>query len=291
MLFGKQADAGDVRRWQEQGFTFSAREETSFGLTQLHGGPCGILAVVGFPNVQLRHFLRPLPRARAVRRQVQGEVLVDLLFARRPPGVVLRPQNMRSPLHVPQAEREAALVNSLARVLLRCQERAKLGVTLVSGRAPDALRMVIRHSEEEVRAQLVTERADLAAPGGVLLFVYSLLLTRSLERVAADVDEPDRPLVQRFGHCGQELVNLCLCGRALSNCFDGDRNLGADRGGYAASVRIELGLGRRCCSRCAHFVCRRQVLRGIPARGDVGFLSVMEAMRLSDAQRLMHFAL
>lgn len=29
-----------------------------------------------------------------------------------------------------------------------------------------------------------------------------------------------------FGHCSQELVNLCLLGRCVSNVFDGEESMG-----------------------------------------------------------------
>eukprot|EP00437_Effrenium_voratum_P060365 CAMPEP_0181505410 /NCGR_PEP_ID=MMETSP1110-20121109/58038_1 /TAXON_ID=174948 /ORGANISM="Symbiodinium sp., Strain CCMP421" /LENGTH=58 /DNA_ID=CAMNT_0023634383 /DNA_START=59 /DNA_END=231 /DNA_ORIENTATION=- len=42
------------------------------------------------------------------------------------------------------------------------------------------------------------------------------------------MDDPSTPLIGRFGHCSQELVNLMLIGEATSNVFDGTRWLGDD---------------------------------------------------------------
>jgi len=78
--------------------------------------------------------------------------------------------------------------------------------------------------------QLLEEGVDawLAGPRGVLSFVCSVLLTRSLASVREDMDDSGTPLIGRFGHCSQELVNLMLLGEATSNLFDGTRWLGDD---------------------------------------------------------------
>jgi len=68
----------------------------------------------------------------------------------------------------------------------------------------------------------------LSGPCGVLSFVCSVLLTRSLAAVREDMDDPNTPLIGRFGHCSQDLVNLMLLGEATSNVFDGNKWLGDD---------------------------------------------------------------
>lgn len=70
--------------------------------------------------------------------------------------------------------------------------------------------------------------AWLAGPYGVLSFVCSVLLSRTPATVREDMDDPCNPLIGRFGHCSQELVNLMLIGEATSNVFDGTRWLGDD---------------------------------------------------------------
>lgn len=44
-----------------------------------------------------------------------------------------------------------------------------------------------------------------AGAGGVLLLVYAMLLTRGLEDVKADMDDPNNTLTGQFGHCTQEV--------------------------------------------------------------------------------------
>ena len=42
-VVGKSVEADDLVRWFSQGFCFSADEPT-YGLTQSHGGPCGVIS-------------------------------------------------------------------------------------------------------------------------------------------------------------------------------------------------------------------------------------------------------
>ncbi|RDX72840.1 Ubiquitin carboxyl-terminal hydrolase MINDY-3, partial [Mucuna pruriens] len=62
---------------------------------------------------------------------------------------------------------------------------------------------------------------------GALLFLISALLSRGLDLVQCDRDDPSLPLVTApFGHASQEIVNLLLCGEAVPNVFDGRMDLG-----------------------------------------------------------------
>jgi hypothetical protein len=42
----------------------------------------------------------------------------------------------------------------------------------------------------------------------------------------SQMDDPESTLTAQFGHCAQELMNLLLHGRAVSNVFDGDVPMG-----------------------------------------------------------------
>ena len=89
----------------------------------------------------------------------------------------------------------------------------------------------LRPSFRAVEAFLAANLAAFSSSAGVLLLLWSTLLSRGLGRVSADMDEA-APLVARFGHCTQELLNLMLTGTASSNVFDG------------VQVRVRLCVGR-----------------------------------------------
>jgi hypothetical protein len=51
-------------------------------------------------------------------------------------------------------------------------------------------------------------------PGGILLFVTSLALSRGIPNCQGDMDDATAKLTSNFGHCSQELINLLLTGQA-----------------------------------------------------------------------------
>ncbi|GLT32145.1 hypothetical protein SLA2020_068320 [Shorea laevis] len=85
---------------------------------------------------------------------------------------------------------------------------------------------------------------------GALRFLICALLSRGLDCVQDDRDDPNLPLVTApFGHASQEIVNLLLCGEAVPNVFDG---------------RMDLGDG--------------MFLKGISTSVEVGFLTLLESL-------------
>ena len=65
--------------------------------------------------------------------------------------------------------------------------------------------------------------------------------------VTDDMDMEDCPLMGAHGYCSQEMVHLCLIGKATSNTFDNDKVLD-----------------------------QMTVLKGIEKRSDIGLLSLFE---------------
>lgn len=61
---------------------------------------------------------------------------------------------------------------------------------------------------------------------GVIVLVYSVILTRGLQELAADMDMPDCALINEYGYASQELLNTMLVGQGSSNVHDGIKDLG-----------------------------------------------------------------
>ncbi|XXQ30545.1 RanBP2-type domain-containing protein [Plasmodiophora brassicae] len=126
---------------------------------------------------------------------------------------------------------QEALVGALALILWHARPSttspAFLGATAHA--SLDTLRDTIR-------------RSDLQQPGAIVEFVKSLLRTRTIDGVKTDLNYDTEPLVSRFGHGSQELVNLCLFGRAVSHLFDGRRQLAPDVEVCGVPSRCRIGL-------------------------------------------------
>ena len=71
-------------------------------------------------------------------------------------------------------------------------------------------------------------------------------------RVKSDMDEPNGKLMGAHGYCTQEMVNLLLTGRAVSNVFND-------------TVTLDGPPGEKST-----------ILKGVTKRSDVGLLSLFE---------------
>jgi len=68
----------------------------------------------------------------------------------------------------------------------------------------------------------------------------------SFFRVQEDMDFPNSPLLGQHGYCSQELINLLLFGKCISNAFDNE-------------VQLD-----------------DKVLKGITSQSEIGLLSLFE---------------
>ncbi|XP_005512473.2 probable ubiquitin carboxyl-terminal hydrolase MINDY-4 [Columba livia] len=221
--------------WKIQSFTFNSIPQLKYGIVQKKGGPCGVLAAV------------------------QACVLQKLIFAdsnRNKDTRCLQPS---------EAHRTKCLTMAIADILWRAGGNEKAIVALLSGRqrftplgkykADGILETLILHS--------VTRYEDLIAflqqnihqfeigPCGCILLTVSVILSRSINLVRNDFDVLTNRLIGSHGYCTQELVNLFLTGKAVSNVFNN-------------VIELDSGNGNIT------------ILKGITSRSDIGLLSLFE---------------
>lgn len=198
---GKEPPSG----WQ-QGFFFTEEpEELRYGLVQARGGPCGVLASV---QARMLAFLDPTRREMAA---------------------------------LSDEERREGLVQALSGALWECREGKRWPAAVCFSTKGTTGSMSFKEVAPTLRVYEAWRKGDLDSavrdvldqwgePGGhgVNLFVASLVMARGGPgKVVADMDEAgSAALAAEHGFCSQELVNLCLLGRAHSNVFDGERHLG-----------------------------------------------------------------
>ncbi|XP_049749489.1 probable ubiquitin carboxyl-terminal hydrolase MINDY-4 isoform X2 [Elephas maximus indicus] len=221
--------------WKLQSFSFNDTASLKYGIVQNKGGPCGVLAAV------------------------QGCVLQKLLFegdSRADSARQLQPSN---------THRTHCLTMAIADILWRAGGQERAVVTLASGtqqfsptgkyKADGVLETLMLYSltcyEELVTFLQQSIHQFEAGPYGCILLTLSAILSRSTELVRQDFDVPTNHLIGAYGYCTQELVNLLLTGKAVSNVFND-------------VVELDSGNGNIT------------LLKGIGARSDVGFLSLFE---------------
>ncbi|XP_062517823.1 probable ubiquitin carboxyl-terminal hydrolase MINDY-4 [Corticium candelabrum] len=222
--------------WQRHGFSFCDLPGLEYGLIQLKGGPCGVLA------------------------SVQAFIIKHLLFAsnEKKPNRKLEPSD---------AERRDALCLAIAEILWRCGEEQRACVVRPSlntlfGSMPGKYKAdriteylhIFHTTEKSALEHFIKDNIsqfESSACNGVILFLYSALLSRGLTKICEDMDEAGNRLIGMHGYCNQEIVNLLLTGIASSNVFNN---------------QIELDAGGSS----------KLILKGIWSQSDVGFLSLFE---------------
>jgi len=117
---------------------------------------------------------------------------------------------------------------------------------------------------------------------GLLMIVYSALLSRSCDGARSDMDT-DTPLVDGLGYCSMELVNLLLTGTAVSNVFDGHQCFGeaANTQTTAAMDHSAAGGIRGPAGAAGNEEEEEQqlVIKGVAGRSRVGLLTLFEWYR------------
>ncbi|XP_070566145.1 probable ubiquitin carboxyl-terminal hydrolase MINDY-4 isoform X2 [Ptychodera flava] len=221
--------------WRNQGFEFCDKQRLEFGFVQHKGGPCGVLA------------------------SVQACMLQHLLFGKDKVASIVS-------LEPTMEERSQALGEAIADILWRAGEKKQAVIALPSGRSifsgggrykPDQLtETLVLNSFTKLDELLDFTKANVrvfesANCGGVILLLYSVILSRTIDNVIGDMDEPTNKLMGQHGYCTQEMVNLITTGAAVSNVFNDVIEL--DSGGTDV-----------------------QILKGIKSRSDVGLLSLFE---------------
>ncbi|CAM9833670.1 unnamed protein product, partial [Phaeothamnion confervicola] len=278
---------GDTRKtfntaWLQQGFCFNDVPGLAYGLVQHEGGPCGVVAVV------------------------QAFLIGDMLAE---DDIETTEPSSESWSNPSPRRRHAALIKALATIIWhgRSRSNAVLAVPYAAAFDPpprykpdsvtERLWLHMAPSLAVLEDLLLRHAAHFTEPRGygAVLLVTSCLLSRGLAAAAGDPDqalEAEPPcLMARHGYAAQELINLLLIGRATSNVFDGVRRMddtdsaGCASGGGGTCVGSECkkcggggGSGRSGEGKCGDGD-GGIVLRGIPRRGRVGFLTLFEAYK------------
>ncbi|CBZ51592.1 F2J6.5 protein, related [Neospora caninum Liverpool] len=278
-----------------------------WGLAQFHGGPCGLLASV--QCFLLRALFFSPSRAKRYSSLLQSSfsssssalpasTSTSSAAVQSAPAEGDRPGlrlNAECASLLPLGGTQGhALVEALAAILFQATERSHYVVALadfeasgltLEARGPgsragtdealvSAVRVLVREFDNIQDVMLFYwkfYKLLLQDAAAVLSFLFSVVLTRGVDKVLADADTPDQPLLGVYGHCNQELVNLLLLGAGTSNVWDGDKKLGTDR---------ETGA--------------ETVLGGVRKRPIVGFLTEMEALRyceVGDRYKHPHYPL
>ncbi|GMH69976.1 hypothetical protein TL16_g05293 [Triparma laevis f. inornata] len=227
--------------------SYEIEEEEEFNRV-IHGGPCGILAVLGAEILSWLLF----DSSSSFPPSVKSKFISNLQSVC-PASPTPSPQtSSKSEPGVDSQTADLALSLAIGRVLARAalqgveDEYPGGGVRVVTGEDGNFVSKCIWIDEEEGKdlnsvthsLSLLTSNYLLSSsssilnnfksPGGVLSLTRSLFATRGPSKITADMDSPppECAFTAQFGHSSQELINLLLTGAATSNVFDGIMDMG-----------------------------------------------------------------
>ncbi|KAF4657544.1 hypothetical protein FOL47_008398 [Perkinsus chesapeaki] len=229
---GEGCTPADIKRWMRQPLSswWSKEDEPRHSvpfIVQQGGGPCGLLAAL------------------------EGFLLRYLIFSSGSSGPCEDIESVSSDMRL------GALIDAMATMMSRCKasDEANSYVCAIVEPCDDDNEGLARPPRIWTRPvesigeyqKLLLEHQDplLASQTAAVSFVVSMILTRGGPTLCrSDMDDPSGGvLVGMFGHCSQELVNLCLLGRCFSNVFDGEESLGGGMmlRGVPADIPITVG--------------------------------------------------
>ncbi|TRY95222.1 hypothetical protein DNTS_010032, partial [Danionella cerebrum] len=234
ILFGSPM-ACFTDEWKQQNFSFSDTPGLKYGFVQKKGGPCGVLAAV------------------------QACVLQKLLFEESSTS------SLDQKLEQSKNLRTKCLCLALGDVLWRAGNMKRATVAINTGRS--MFTPIGRYKTDgvlEMMSYVTVETLDDLAfvleqnirqfesgPFGCILLTISAILSRTITTIQGDMDVPTSTLIGAHGYCTQELVNLLLCGCAVSNVFDHEMKLDSGNGNFT-------------------------LLKGIKTPSNIGLLSLFE---------------
>ncbi|CAG7727671.1 unnamed protein product [Allacma fusca] len=111
------------------------------------------------------------------------------------------------------------------------------------------LRLLRLESIVQVENILREKLEALKGPYGIMQFLYSVILTRGIDRISNEMSEANELIDPVHGHGSQSLINLMLTGRGVSYVWDYEQDVGGLK------------------------------LKGIEQQGEVGFLTLLERLR------------
>ncbi|KAJ7390324.1 hypothetical protein OS493_026200 [Desmophyllum pertusum] len=162
---------------------------------------------------------------------LQGFLLRHLLYDQ--PSI----EHVKSMLTPMSSDRQKALVTAMTKMLWQAGGHKHATVALPCGECNWITMEDYREDQltEKLHLFRFTDFADLERflkkqlsffesinGNGCILLLYSVILSRTIERVIEDLGNPNSTLMGLHDSCTQAMINLMLTGRAAANVFNGD---------------------------------------------------------------------
>uniref|UniRef100_A0A6M2DD93 Ubiquitin carboxyl-terminal hydrolase MINDY n=1 Tax=Xenopsylla cheopis TaxID=163159 RepID=A0A6M2DD93_XENCH len=248
LLWGSEIKQEVFQRWS-QGFAFSPDEPSA--LVQNEGGPCAVIAPVQAFLLKILLSESPGPNFQDLTEDKCNKLLIRALC-----NILLKCVSKKYKILdlSKTSHSKTKIVNSdgnkseLSESPEHDTESAK--VVLSANAFHERICTYTFDTIQDVELFYDNNVKVLFAPHGVLLFLYSVLLTKGVDQVKNELNDTSEPLIHdTYGYGSQGLINLMLTGKAVAHVWDHVQDIGGLK------------------------------LRGIDQQADIGFITLMEQMR------------
>ncbi|KAM8982279.1 ubiquitin carboxyl-terminal hydrolase MINDY-3 [Antechinus flavipes] len=237
-------------RWT-QGFVFSESEGSA--LEQLEGGPCAVIAPVQAFLLKKLLFTSEKSSWRDCQEEERKDLLCHTLcdILETACSENSGSYSLAAWIRGKTTEDTASISEGPAESSCQEEHTSALAVEeLGFERFHSLIHKKSFKSFPELKEAIWDQYSMWANKFGVLLFLYSVILTKGIENIKNEIEDSTEPLIDPvYGHGSQSLINLLLTGHAVSNVWDGDRE------------------------------CSGMKLLGIHKQATIGFLTLMESLR------------
>ncbi|KAK0054300.1 protein FAM188A [Biomphalaria pfeifferi] len=259
LLWGPSLKEDVFSRWT-QGFVFS--EKTNTALVQLQGGPCAIIAPVQAFIVKCALFKGgncSIDALTSVSAERANQLLIEALYE------ILSQLNSSQYILVSLSKHLPSVESQLSAEQLKCEENGETSTPSIQDESNNTKRALTALNQESFHANLkfhhcsdtdeLHRSLEKSLPAfqskfGVLLYLYSLVLSKGVRQIKNEVEDPSEPLIDGiYGHGSQSLINLLLTSQATSYVWDNDKDISGLK------------------------------LRGLEKQSTIGFLSLLEHLR------------
>ncbi|XP_005472453.1 ubiquitin carboxyl-terminal hydrolase MINDY-3 isoform X2 [Oreochromis niloticus] len=238
LVWGRPSSGVSVsifRRWA-QGFVFSESELTA--LEQFEGGPCAVIAPVQAFLLKNVLFNRESSNWRQMSEEEQKMALCSTLSeilesvcSSTSTGFCLvtwakgqSPHTSTQTITQAQSQTQEMPEPASSQPPQEQQPTALAAEELGCEQFHSVLHKRTVMSVADLREEVLSLYHTWRGCCGVLLFLYSVILTKGIENIRNEIQDTMEPLIDPVhGHGSQSLVNLLITGHAVSNVWDGDR--------------------------------------------------------------------
>ncbi|CAC5411326.1 MINDY3_4 [Mytilus coruscus] len=261
IIWGTDIKDEVFKRWT-QGFVFSEDEPTA--LVQFDGGPCAVIAPVqGYIIRQALFTENPVDNLSTLTEEkaneLLGSALVEIMLEVSSKSGVFSVIYLEDDKNDDDTNKDESCSTSKENNETKngesCAKRPKLDADLFHTR----IRCTKCQNEDDLRTYVKSKLSMFQETFGVVLYLYSIILTKGIEQIKNEVEDPGEQFIDSIhGHGSQSLINLLLSGKAVTNGLSGKAVTNVwDNDKDISGLK----------------------LRGIPRQSTIGFLTLMEYMR------------